>query len=260
MAIAEHDHEPEAVRLGNVPLSPVSADEAERLIAGWIGRAPMRTVVTPNVDHVVELQTNEDFRRAYERAALSLADGVPVVWAAKWLGIAGVEKVSGSDLVPRLCARAARESWRVFFVGGASESALAESLGRIRERFKGIVIGGAWPPMGFELDRAAGEKLIGEICAFGPDLLLMGCGAPKSEIWLDRHRERIGKGVAIAIGAGVRFLAGQERRAPAWMQRAGLEWSWRLAHDPARLWRRYLVRDARFLPLVVKWRMQRKQS
>lgn len=251
---------PEPVMLGNVPLSPVGAAQAETLIAGWVGRAPLRTVVTPNVDHVVELQANAAFRVAYRNAALSLADGAWVAWAAQWLGLRGIEKVSGSDLVPALCRRAAREGWRVFFAGGASEAALAESLEKIRERFAGIVIGGACPPMGFELNPSTNERLLSRISEFGPDLLLMGCGAPKSEVWLDRHRDRIGKGVAIAIGAGVRFLAGQERRAPRWMQRAGLEWSWRLAHDPLRLWRRYLVRDAKFLPLVVKWRMRRKQS
>lgn len=234
--------------------------EAGDLIAGWVHAAPLRTVVTPNVDHAVDLQTNDSFRGAYGRASLSLADGAPIIWAARFLGLPKIEKVSGSDLVPALCLRAASERWRVMFIGGTSEADLADLLDRIRARFHGIVIGGAYPPMGFERDPAAEDRLLGQIADFKPDLILMGCGAPKSEIWLDRHRDRIGHGVAMAIGAGVRFLAGRERRAPRWMQRAGLEWTWRLAHDPLRLWRRYLVKDVRFLPLVLKWRMNRKHS
>lgn len=248
------------LRLGNVPLSPVNATEAETLVAGWVRLAPLRTIVTPNVDHAVELQKNEAFREAYEHAALSLADGAPIVWAARLLRLPRIEKVSGSDLVPALCARAAAAGWRVFFIGGASEADLAATLQRIRERFGGIAIGGAFPPMGFERDAAIEEWLLGEIDAFKPGLILMGCGTPKTEIWLDRRRGQIGRGVAISIGAGIRFLAGQERRAPLWMQRAGLEWSWRLAHDPLRLWRRYLVRDVQFLPLVWRWWTNKKRS
>lgn len=248
------------LRLGEAPLSAVSFAEAEALIAGWVKREALSTVVTPNVDHVIELQKNEAFRVAYEHAALSLADGAPIVWAARILGLPRIEKVSGSDLVPALCARAAREGWRVFFLGGASETDLVATLERIRERFRGIVIGGAFPPMGFEKDPAEEERLLGVIDAFRAELILMGCGAPKSEIWLDRHRKRIGRGVAIGIGSGVRFLSGQEKRAPRWMQRCGLEWTWRLAHDPLRLWRRYLVRDVQFLPLVWRWRTSKKRS
>jgi N-acetylglucosaminyldiphosphoundecaprenol N-acetyl-beta-D-mannosaminyltransferase len=108
--------------------------------------------------------------------------------------------------------------------------------------------------MGFEHDEAVGEELLRAIEAFAPDVTLMGCGGPKSEVWMDRHRERLGRGIGISVGAGVYFLTGRQRRAPRWMQRAGLEWAWRLAGDPARLWRRYLVDDIQFFPLVWRWK------
>ena len=248
---------PARVRLGTLPLTPVTADEAEEWIARWAGKPPMRLVVTPNVDHVMLLEGDGALREAYERADLSLADGMPILWAARWLGLGAIDKVSGSDLLPRLCARGAREGWRAFFAGGQDAADLARCLERIGARHPGLVVGGHFPPWGFERDRAAEEALLAAIERFAPDLVLMAVGAPKSEVWLDRHRDRIGRGVGIGIGAGLRFLAGLEPRAPRRMQRAGLEWSWRLAKDPRRLWRRYLVRDMQFFPLVWRWRRDR---
>ncbi len=251
---------PARLRLGNVPLTPVDAAAALGLIAQWAGREPFRLVVTPNVDHVMELQRNPDLRAVYERAELVLADGVPLIWAARWLGLPPLAKVSGSDLVGPLCERAARQGWRLFFAGGNSPAQLEECLSRLRTRYPGLRIAGACPPFGFERDPAAGAALVEQIRRAEPDLVLLGCGMPKSEIWLDAHRQALGRGVGLAIGVGLLLLAGLERRAPRWMQRLGLEWLWRLAGDPRRLWRRYLVRDMQFFPLVWRWKRERTQS
>ncbi|HOE95060.1 MAG TPA: WecB/TagA/CpsF family glycosyltransferase [Candidatus Sumerlaeota bacterium] len=246
-------------RLGNVPLSTVTLNEAVEWIARWAGQAPFRLVVTPNVDHLVTLQRDAAFGAAYARADLSLADGQPVVWAARYLGLRGVEKVSGSDLLPALCARGAREGWRAYFVGGRDDEELGLCLRRIGERYPGLRVGGTSPPFGFEADARQTDALLGRILEFGPDLLLLGVGSPKSEIWLARHAERLGQGVGLSIGAGMRFVAGLEPRAPRWMQRAGLEWSFRLMREPGRLWRRYLVEDVRFLPLVLRWKREARR-
>jgi N-acetylglucosaminyldiphosphoundecaprenol N-acetyl-beta-D-mannosaminyltransferase len=230
------------------------------LIAGWAGQAPFRLIVTPNVDHIVTLQRNADFRRAYDNAALSLADGVPVLWAARYLGLTPLEKVSGSDLVPELCRRAGDNGRRVFFAGGRSPADLSADLDAVRRRYPGLTADGHCPPMGFERDPAETGRLLDAIAAFAPDLLLLACGAPKSEVWMDRHRDRLGRGVGIGIGAGLDFLTGRTRRAPRWMQRGGLEWLWRLAHDPRRLAKRYLYDDLHFFPLVLKWKRMEKCS
>ena len=246
------------LRLGNVPLTPVSMDEALDLIGQWAGREPFRLVVTPNVDHVIHLQHDAGFREAYGQAALSLADGKPLLWAARYLGLPALEKVSGSDLTPTLCRRAAAGGWRVFAVGGRSPAELEGLLTAIAGRYPGLDIHGLCPPWGFERNPAETERLLAAIEAFGPHLLLMGCGAPKSEVWMARHAGRIGRGVGIGIGAGLRFLAGLEPRAPRWMSRCGLEWSWRLLREPRRLWRRYLVDDMKFFPLVWRWKHSRQ--
>jgi N-acetylglucosaminyldiphosphoundecaprenol N-acetyl-beta-D-mannosaminyltransferase len=237
-----------------VPLTPVGMSEALDRIAGWAGAAPFRLVVTPNVDHIVTLQRNPDFQQAYDRCALSLADGVPLLWAARYLGLPPLEKVSGSDLLPELCRRAAAEGRSVFFAGGRSPDDLAGALQIVRARFPGLDAAGHCPPFGFERDPAATDALLAAIAEFQPDLLLLACGAPKSEIWMDRHRDRLARGVGIGIGAGLDFLTGRDRRAPRWMQRYGLEWLWRLARSPRRLAKRYLWNDLRFFPLVWRWK------
>ena len=113
---------------------------------------------------------------------------------------------------------------------------------------------GTCPPFGFDRDAEESERLVRAINHFRADLVLIGCGSPKSEVWLMRHREAIQRGVGISIGAGMKFLAGLDRRAPRWMQRSGLEWAWRLASEPRRLWKRYLVDDMKFFPLVWQWK------
>lgn len=248
----------EWLRLGNVPLSRVDMDQALGLMAHWAQGRPFRFVVTPNVDHVIHLQHDPVFQDAYGRAALSLADGKPLLWAARYLGLPALEKVSGSDLTPRLCQRAAAEGWRVFFVGGHSPGELEELLAHIAARHPGMSVRGHFPPWGFESDPAESERLLAAISDFEPHLLLMGCGAPKSEVWMARHGDRIGRGVGVGVGAGLRFLAGLERRAPRWMCRCGLEWSWRLLREPGRLWRRYLIDDMKFFPLVWRWKHPKK--
>lgn len=247
------------IRLGNVPISRVSFDQAEALIGGWIGAEPFRLVVTPNVDHIMTLQQDERFMAVYERADLSLADGKPVIWAAQYLGLGALEKVSGSDLVPRLCERGGREGWRAYFVGGRSPKELKRCLAAIERRYNGLIVDGYCPPMGFQLIQEESRRLLDAIRDAQPDILFFACGAPKSEIWMDEHREQLGRGVGLGIGAGLRFLAGLERRAPRWMQQLGLEWSWRMMMEPRRLWKRYLVEDMKFFPLVRQWKRAQKQ-
>jgi len=224
------------------------------------GQPPFRLVVTPNVDHVVKLERDAALREAYAAAALSLADGAPIAWAARWLGLGEVEKVSGSDLVPALCRRGAAEGWRVFFVGGRSTEALAAALDAIGPRYPGLILGGHCPPMGFERDAEQDERLLAAIGAFGPDLLLMACGSPKSETWMHRHRERLGRGVGISVGAALDFLAGSARRAPRWMQarraRVALAPGPRAAPPgpPLPLGR------LRFVPILLRWKRQARQQ
>lgn len=241
-------------RLGNVPASDVTFAGAIERIAAWRGREPFRLLITFNVDNAMQYQQIADYRAAYDAAALCMIDGTPVLWAARWLGLPQREKVAGSDMLPVIFERANREGWRVFFCGGHTPEEMHLCLDRLRERYPSVTLGGHYPPFGFERDGAESARMLEAIRSFGPDLLLLGTGAPKAEVWMARHAAQIGRGVGMGIGAGLRMLVGIDKRAPRWMQRAGLEWAWRLAGDPVRLWKRYLVRDVQFIPLVLRWK------
>lgn len=223
-------------------------DAIERLVDA--GRGGM--VFTPNVDHVVIADRDPAFRAAYRDADVALPDGMPLLWAARLLGEPLPEKVSGSDLVLPLAARAAARGWRVYLLGGAPGVA-AEAAARLRSRFPGIGIAGTDAPRiepGTGPDETAAA--LARVREAGPQLLLVALGAPKQEVWIHRHLEQLRPAVAVGVGASLDFVAGRRRRAPRWISRAGLEWLWRLSLEPRRLWRRYLLEDPRFATILLR--------
>ncbi len=222
-------------------------------------------VVTPNVDHVVRLQHDGALRAAYRRAALVVADGWPVVWASRRLGRALPGLVPGSDLVPALFAAASRtfrESGgpplRVFLLGAAPGVA-RQAAGRIESRWPGVqVVGQVSPPLGFEHHTDENDRILRQIADVRPDVLVVGLGAPKQELWVDRHQADIRSSVALCVGATIDFLAGHRRRAPRWLRRCRLEWLHRLLSEPRRLAARY-ARGAVVFPCLV-WREWRRRA
>jgi len=242
------------LRIGSVPIDVVRFDEALDAIEALVERRAGGCVFTPNVDHVVKAERVPEFRDAYRNVDLSVADGMPLVWASRLLGAPLPERVSGSDLVLPLARRAARRGWRIYLLGGTDGD--AERAGKLLERL-GVALAGVEAPY-VDLGApgiAANEATADRVRASGADLVLVALGAPKQEIWIHRHRERLGGTVAIGVGASLAFLAGRVSRCPRWMARAGLEWLFRLACEPRRLWRRYLVEGPAFLPVLLRtWR------
>lgn len=212
-------------------------------------------VVTTNVDHLVELSKNERFRRAYDGAAVRLADGAPVVAIARLTGRDLPGRVTGADLLPAMCGAAARHGLRVAIVGGRDE-VNAAAIERLRADHPGLDVCG-WSPYGFDNDPAAAAKIAARLEEMKPKVVFICFGAPRSEIWLGEHAHLLPPGVAICAGAAVDFIAGAQKRAPRWVQKAGLEWGYRLVQEPGRLWRRYLIRDLAFVGIawkeVVRW-------
>ncbi|HUY89141.1 MAG TPA: WecB/TagA/CpsF family glycosyltransferase [Pirellulales bacterium] len=251
------------IRMFGVEIDAVRMPDAVAQLLDWIALndGVCRYVVTPNVDHAVLLQEYAGLRQAYAEASLVLADGAPVVLASRLLGRPLPERVAGSDLVPRLFdAARSRGPLKVYLLGGMPGVA-DRAANNIAERWPQIeVVGTASPPVGFERDSEQNAALLAGIAAAHPDLLLVGLGAPKQELWVYEHRESIAARVALCIGATIDFLAGERKRAPRWMRRCGLEWLYRALGEPRRLGRRY-ARDAWIFPRLVwqEWRATSKR-
>ena len=240
------------IQIGQLPIDaldlPGTLDAIDDLIRSRAGG----TVFTPNVDHIVIGERNDRFRQAYQRVSLSLVDGTPVLWAARLLGRALPEKVSGSDLVLPLMGRAAERGWRVFLLGGATGAA-ETAAARLKAQFPPLVIVGIDAPM-VDLGSPLGDRLAvaSRVAETKPDLVLVGFGAPKQEIFCDEAFELLKPAVLVCVGAGIDFVAGLVRRSPPWMSRWGLEWLFRLAQEPRRLAGRYLLRDPQFILILLR--------
>lgn len=238
------------VRFGQLLVDSVRFDEALRRIEQLVDAGRGGMVFTPNVDHVVVASREVRLRDAYTRASLVLADGQPLVWTSAWLGHRLPEKVSGSDLFLPLMQRAAQRRNRVYLLGAGP--GVAEEAGRRLASSLGVLICGTDAPrVGFSPGPDE-DSIVERIRMARPDLLLVCLGAPKAELFLDRVRSRIAPAVGLCFGGTLDFYVGRVRRAPRWMQRAGLEWLFRLAQEPRRLARRYLVNDPAFLWVLAR--------
>lgn len=241
---------PAAAKVGPVRFDPLTQAQALDAIALLVARGRGGFVTTPNVDHIVLAHEHPGLAEAYRKTALSLVDGQPVVWMARLLGRPVPEKVSGSDLIGPLMARAAQDAWRVYLLGGSAQvSALAEM--RLKQRYPGLIVCGRdtsrWDPHGADAIASA-ER----IRRARPDLVIVALGCPKQELWMARYGPYIAPAVAIGLGGSLDFVAGAVRRAPRWVSRMGLEWIYRLLQEPRRLAYRYLVRDVKVVPLFTR--------
>ena len=245
------------VNLFGIEVTRITMPQTVATILDWCAKPlgePCRYVVTPNTDHAVMYQDRADLRAAYRDASLVLADGAPLVWAARLLGQPLPGRVAGSDLVPQLFAAAATPL-RVFLLG--AEPGVAELAAfQIAHQWSNVrIVGTLSPPMGFENDAAENDRIFAAVAAATPDLVVVGLGAPKQEIWVHRHRQQLATKVILCAGATIDFLAGHRHRSPVWMRHIGLEWLHRLCTEPRRLAGRY-ARDAWVLPQLF-WRQWR---
>lgn len=245
------------VRFGTIHADAVSFREALDYVTELVREGNGGYVVTPNVDHVVLAESDEGLRLAYADAALSLADGMPLIWMAKLTRQPLSEKVSGSDIMMPLLERAAQDGLRVYFLGGAPGVAEAASA-ILLTRFPTLKIAGHdAPPMGFEKDPAVLQTVLDKAKAAKPDLVFVALGCPKQELFMRMARRELSPAVLLGIGASLDFIAGVQTRAPQWMSRVGLEWTYRLLQDPKRMAHRYLVRDRAIAGIFLRQMMGR---
>jgi N-acetylglucosaminyldiphosphoundecaprenol N-acetyl-beta-D-mannosaminyltransferase len=245
---------------GPLPIDAVTRDQALDAIEGLVKRGEGGAIFTPNVDHVVLADGDARLRAAYARVSLSLVDGMPLLWACRLMREALPEKISGSDFVFPLLARAAERGWRVYFLGGGPGVG-AHARDRLHERLPRLeIVGLDASHIDVDAPPERREAVLAPIRAARPDLVLVALGAPKQEIWIDQARDALRPALLFGIGASLDFVAQTVPRAPRWMSGAGLEWLYRLAREPRRLWRRYLVRDPKFLLVLARMLTNRTRS
>lgn len=236
-----------------IDFDPLTMADVVATVLTWAGETyhTCRYVVTPNVNHVVTFQDNDGLQAAYRDASLVVVDGKPVLLASRLLGKRLPGLVPGSDLCPVLFDTAVKQSGLRVFLLGAGDGVAERAARVIQARWPWISVCGYYtPPMGFNSESHENAEVIDCINAAQPDVLLIGLGAPKQEIWIHAMRAQLHVKVALCIGAAIDFLAGEKTRAPKWMRFVGLEWLHRALSEPKRLAGRYW-HDAKVFPLLV---------
>jgi N-acetylglucosaminyldiphosphoundecaprenol N-acetyl-beta-D-mannosaminyltransferase len=234
------------VNVLGVGVSAVNMALAVERIEGWIARGERHYVCVTGVHGVMESQHDQTLRRIHNRAGLVTPDGMPMVWLS-WLGgQRHVDRVYGPDLLDACCERSVARGYRHFFYGGGS--GVAERLAeRLLGRFPGLRIVGCYTPPFRQLTEEEDAAVVRQINEAEPDIVWVGLSTPKQERWMADHVGRVQASALIGVGAAFDFHAGLKKQAPRWMQRAGLEWFFRLATEPRRLWKRYLVNNPAFV-------------
>lgn len=244
----------EKQRLLNTYINNVDMDEAIALIEDMITSGQKSYVVPINVDVVMKIETDPYLKTIIDNADSVLVDGKPLIWISKIHGNPIKAKISGSDLVPKLCDHAAQKGYSIFIIGG-KDGVAQRARKHLEEEYPKINIVGTYaPPLGFEKDSQELSKINHIISEAHPDLLIVCLGCPKQEKWIFENLSKYNARVSVCAGATVDFLAGNVKRAPRWMSEHGLEWFYRFLQEPRRMFRRYFIDDIRILELIVKYR------
>ena len=238
----------------NIRIDDVAFSEAAEKIRAYAGDTGMHLVITPNADHIVKAEKDAAFRELFEKADLIVPDGMPLLWIADSLGCPLLERVTGADLLPEVCAFAQEDGRRIYFLA-TDEKTVSAAVEQVKSLWPGIpAVDGYAPSMNFAEDAEESAHILKKVAEFETDILVVGLGAPKSEKWIAEHKEQLQCHVALPFGAAVSFLAKEKRRAPKWMQRHGLEWFSRFLQEPFRLFRRYFIDDVKIFRLALKYR------
>ncbi len=234
-----------------IEFDKVSLDETVDQIIGMVRRGVPSFVITPNVDHTNHHRINSEYRQVVKKAALVVADGMPIVWAARLFGTPLKGRVNGTDLFEALAEACAREGLSIYLMG-ALPGVAEECAKNLKLKSPSLRIAGTYSPAFGYLDNAEeSEKMVRLVKEAKPDILFLGVTPPKGETWICRHFEEMGVPVSIQVGGSFDFVAGNVKRAPRFMQKTGLEWLFRFISEPRRLWRRYVIGNPVFIFRVV---------
>lgn len=242
------------IKFMNTCIDNLTMSETLNEIDKLIQKKKCSYVVTPNVDHIVRLEKDEELQKVYKNASLILTDGKPLIWISKWYKTPIKEKISGSDLFPRVCQLAANKNYTIYLLG-AAEGVADTAARNLMKKYPGLNIVGTYsPPFGFEKNEQEMNKIKTQIQDVHPDILIVGLGCPKQEKFMYYHCKELGVPISFGLGASIDFEAGNIKRAPKWMSNHGLEWLYRFSKEPKRLFKRYFVDDIKIIQVARKYR------
>lgn len=243
------------IKFLNTYIDSLTAEEAKKRVDELVQDRHPQYVVTPNTDIVMLMQKNPDLLEICNKADLILTDGEMVVKLSKFLGNPIKERVAMTDFVWDVCDLAVEKQYKVFLFGG-KESVLEKGRSRIQQKYPQLTICGSYsPPLGFEKNPVELEKSINIIKESKADILIVFLGCPKQERFIAAHKDEYQVPVSITMGGCIDFIGADIKRAPMWMQKSGLEWFFRFAQEPKRLFKRYFVDDVKIFPLVLKYKL-----
>jgi N-acetylglucosaminyldiphosphoundecaprenol N-acetyl-beta-D-mannosaminyltransferase len=247
-----------ASRVFDIPIELAVPAEMLRTITSWVGTAHTHRVMYVNAHVVNQSRRLPELRRALEAADLVYCDGYGVRLAARVLEVPVPHRMTGADWVWGLAALCQEQGHSLYLLGSDPPVA-REAAQRLRRWYPELRLVGSHHGY-FDLDSPHSERVIEDINARSPDIVLVGMGTPKQELWVERHAERIDADVLWTVGALLDYIAGRVPRAPRWLADNGLEWIFRLALEPHRMWKRYLLGNPVFLSRVMKERRRQTQA
>jgi len=234
------------IRFLNADYDPLTLEQTVDGVFRHVDAGPRGWLCTVNVAILMMMRADKRLQNFVDNAAIVVADGQPIVWCAPWFGQALPERVTGVDLVEAICERAAHVDKSIYLLGATAEI-VAKLAQRLRERHPTLRIDFA---DGYFTKDDAAERA-DRIRAAGADILFVGMGVPRQELFIEEQWDRLGVGMAIGVGGSFDVLAGLRSRAPAWVQKLGMEWFYRLVQEPRRLLMRYLITNSQFVRLVI---------
>lgn len=233
-----------------VDISAINMTMAVDEITRWIETRESHYVCVTGVHGVMEAQRDPELLAIHNASGLTTPDGMPMVWAGRWAGASWMGRVYGPELMLLVLERAAERGWKSFLYGG-NDGVPELVAARLTERFPTLKIVGTYSPPFRPLTSAEEDEVVARINASGADLVWVGLSTPKQERWMAAHARRLDAPMLAGVGAAFDFHAGLVPQAPAWMQKRGLEWFYRLTKEPRRLWKRYLRNNPAFLVRIL---------
>ncbi len=226
------------VNLLGVGISAINMELALKMFEDWVGQRSRTYVCVTPAHAIMDCYHQPELRTIFNRSGMTTPDGMSVVWLLKWRGQRRVERVYGPDLMRSVCNQSVQKGWRHYLYGGGP--GVPEMLKTTLEtQYPGLQIVGTYSPPFRPLTEKEDHEVVEQINAANPDIVWLGLSTPRQERWMSDHRERLNAPVLVGVGAAFDFISGRKPQAPRWMQRSGLEWLFRLATEPVRLWPRY---------------------